>query len=61
MPHQLWAGLRAGHDLLELGQECLGGDLVTELQVDEVIPAAPLAGDRGVVPGRRLLARSPPA
>src|SRR5215471_11902823 len=35
MPHQLRLGLRAAHDLLELGQERLRGRLVTELQVDE--------------------------
>src|SRR5580700_6558094 len=35
MPHQLRLGLRAAHDLLELGQERLRGRLVTELQIDE--------------------------
>src|SRR6516225_7331632 len=35
MPHQLRPGLRAAHDLLELGQERLRGRLVTELQIDE--------------------------
>src|SRR5258707_1655674 len=35
MPHQLRLGLRAAHDLLELGQERLRGHLVTELQIDE--------------------------
>src|SRR6516165_2371155 len=35
MPHQLRPGLRAAHDLLELGQEYLRSGLVTELQVDE--------------------------
>src|SRR6516225_7116266 len=35
MPHQLRPGLRAAHDLLQLGQERLRGRLVTELQVDE--------------------------
>src|SRR6516225_11649677 len=35
MPHQLRPGLRAAHDLLELGQERLRGRLVAELQIDE--------------------------
>src|SRR6516162_56520 len=35
MPRQLRPGLRAVHDLLELGQECLRGHPVTELQIDE--------------------------
>src|SRR5512135_608853 len=35
MPHQLRLGLRAVHDLFELGQERLRGGVVAELQVDE--------------------------
>src|ERR1700731_288815 len=35
MPHQLRLGLRAAHDLLELGQERLRGRVVTELQIDQ--------------------------
>src|SRR5215469_12071561 len=35
MPHQLRLGLRAVHDLLKLGQECLRSPLVAELQIDE--------------------------
>src|SRR5215813_8050941 len=35
MPHQLRLGLRAVHDLLELGHERLRGRLVAELQIDE--------------------------
>src|SRR5215469_8979819 len=35
MPHQLRPGLRAAHNLLELGQERLRSLLVTEFQVDE--------------------------
>ena len=35
MPHQLRLGLRAAHDLLELGQKRLRGRLVTELQINE--------------------------
>src|SRR5690348_11260941 len=37
MPHQLRLGLRASHDLIELGQERLRGRLVTELQIDEYL------------------------
>jgi hypothetical protein len=33
VPHQLGPGLRAAHDLLEVGQERLRGRLVAELQV----------------------------
>src|SRR5260370_647188 len=45
MPHQLRLGLRAVHNLLELGQERLRGRLVTELQIDEdlVRPSAQVA------------------